>query len=55
MMRETMASRAILIFVKDPIMCIFVSATTTLVLLAFSIANRVLPSFPAILPIARER
>jgi hypothetical protein len=32
-----------------------VSASTTLVLLAFSMANLVRPSLPAIRPIARER
>ena len=42
-------------FLNPPRIWIFESANTTRVLLAFSIANFVFPSFPAIRPIARPR
>jgi len=52
---EQIASLAHLILLNDPRIWIFLSATTILVLDAFSIANLVLPFSPVILPIARER
>lgn len=53
--REQIASLAHLILLNDPRIWIFLSATTILVLDAFSIANFVFPFSPVILPIARER
>jgi hypothetical protein len=53
--RLTIASLAIRIFIKDPRIWIFWSASTTRVLEAFSIANFVFPSLPATRPIARDR
>ena len=48
----TTASRAMWMFLNPPRIWIFESASTILVFDAFSIANFVFPSFPAILPIA---
>lgn len=50
-----MDSRAILVFLNAPRMCIFESASTTRVREAFSMAYLVLPSLPAIRPMARAR
>jgi hypothetical protein len=49
------ASRATLIFWKDPRMWMRVSARTMRVRVAFSIVNFVLPAFPASRPIARDK
>ena len=53
--RLQIASLQTWIFEKAPRMWTFWSATTIRVLVAFSIANFVLPPWPAIRPIARER